>query len=86
MDKPVRKNILIKYRFALPMIILSGIFFLILAWKMDANAGPDEVFRYRVAEWIALNNRLPTGFEDELIIPAWCYSYAFTPYLPSIKS
>lgn len=84
MDKARGKSILIKYKFALPMIILSGIFFLILAWKMDANAGPDEVFRYRVAEWIAVNNRLPTGFEDELIIPAWCYSYAFTPYLPSI--
>ena len=84
MDKQAGKSILIKYKFALPMILLSGIFFLILAWKMDANAGPDELYRYKVAEWIAFNNCLPTGFEDELIIPAWCYSYAFTPYLPSI--
>ena len=84
MDKRTDKFILIKYKFALPMILLSGIMFLILAWKMDATAGPDEVFRYKVAEWIAVNNRLPTGFEEELVNPVWCYSYAFTPYLPSI--
>ena len=84
MDKKADKCILVKYKFALPMILLSGIIFMILAWKMDANAGPDEVFRYKVAEWIAANNRLPTGYEDELVNPVWCYSYAFTPYLPSI--
>ena len=84
MDKKADKCILVKYKFALPMILLSGIIFMILAWKMDANAGPDEVFRYKVAEWIAANNRLPSGYEDELVNPTWCYSYAFTPYLPSI--
>ena len=66
------------------MIIFSGILFLILAWKMDANAGPDEIYRWLVAEWIANNGKLPTGFELDIVNPVWCYSYAFTPYLPSM--
>ena len=51
---------------------------------MDANAGPDEIYRWLVAEWIANNGKLPTGFELDIVNPVWCYSYAFTPYLPSM--
>ena len=80
----VKRSIITKYKLSLPMIIFSGILFLILAWKMDANAGPDEFFRYKVTEWIAAHNALPTGFEEEIIDSRWCFSYAFTPYLPSI--
>ena len=80
----VKRSIITKYKLSLPMIIFSGILFLILAWKMDANAGPDEIYRWLVAEWIANNGKLPTGFELDIVNPVWCYSYAFTPYLPSM--
>ena len=79
-----KRSIITKYKLSLPMIIFSGILFLILAWKMDANAGPDEIYRWLVAEWIANNGKLPTGFELDIVNPVWCYSYAFTPYLPSM--
>ena len=73
-----------KYKLSLPMIILSGILFVILALKMDSQAGPDENMRMLVVNWIAEHNTLPTGFETELINPLWGFSYAFTPYLPSM--
>ena len=79
-----RKCIITKYKFALPMIIFSGILFVLLALKMDTEAGPDENMRMLVVNWIVEHNALPTGFEQELINPLWGYSYAFTPYLPSI--
>ena len=66
------------------MVLLSGLLFLILAWRMDDLCGPDEHWRYILSEWIAVNHKLPTGYEEELQIPIWGYSYAFTPYLPSI--
>ncbi len=79
-----RKCIITKYKFALPMIIFSGILFVLLALKMDTEAGPDENMRMLVVNWIVEHNALPTGFEQELTNPLWGYSYAFTPYLPSI--
>lgn len=66
------------------MIIISGLMFVILALKMDAEAGPDENMRMLVVNWIVQHNSLPTGFEPELINPLWGFSYAFTPYLPSM--
>ena len=78
------KSVITKYKFALPMLILSGICFLILAWKMDGDAGPDEWTRYMITEFIVKYNRLPIGFEDEIINPNWGFSYGFTPYLPSL--
>ncbi len=79
-----KRSIITKYKLSLPMIVFSGIIFLVLAWKMDANAGPDEIYRWLVSEWIAKNGKLPTGFELDIVNPVWCYSYAFTPYLPSM--
>lgn len=78
------KSIITKYKLSLPMIVFSGLIFLLLAAKMDANAGPDEIYRWLVSEWIANNGKLPTGFELDIVNPVWCYSYAFTPYLPSM--
>lgn len=66
------------------MIIFTVVLITVLAWKMDLGMGPDELSRYRIAEWISSHHALPTGFEDELIDPVWCFSYAFTPYLPSM--
>ena len=77
-----RRSIITKYKLSLPMILISGLIFVVLAWHMDANAGPDEVLRYKLVNWIINNNKLPTGFEEEIIDPIWGYSYAFTPYLP----
>ena len=78
------KSIIKRYKFSLPMVLLSGLLFAFLAWKMDASAGPDESMRYLVVDWIIKHNALPTGYEEEIINPMWGFSYAFTPYLPSM--
>ncbi|MBR1796744.1 MAG: DUF2142 domain-containing protein [Clostridiales bacterium] len=77
-----KKSVLVKYKLAIPIIVLVGILITVLAYMMDENAGPDEILRIKVVNWIVENNRLPTGFEEELIDPIWGFSYAFTPYLP----
>lgn len=78
------ESVITKYKLALPMIIIAGIFYAVFAIMMDNNAGPDESMRYLVVDWIVKNNKLPIGYEKEIIIPLWGYSYAFTPYLPSM--
>ncbi len=78
------KSIFTKYKLALPMIIIAGICYAVFAIMMDNNALPDESMRYLVVDWILKNNKLPIGYEKEIIIPLWGYSYAFTPYLPSM--
>lgn len=45
---------------------------------------PDEAMRYQVPQFIYKYGRLPIGYEDEVINEIWGFSYAFSPYLPSI--
>ncbi|MDE6749679.1 MAG: hypothetical protein K2K21_11565 [Lachnospiraceae bacterium] len=45
---------------------------------------PDEVMRYDVSAYILEHHRLPAGSDEEIINELWGFSYAFTPYLPSI--
>jgi len=73
-----------KYKFSLPIMALVGVLYIILAWTMNTNGCPDEPMRTVLTNWIAANGRLPTGYEYEIINPIWGYSYAFTPYLPSM--
>lgn len=73
-----------KYKFCLPIMVLVGVLYIILAWNMNINGCPDEPMRLDLANWIAANGTLPTGYEYEIINPIWGYSYAFTPYLPSM--
>ncbi|MCQ2516077.1 MAG: hypothetical protein MJ094_04360 [Saccharofermentans sp.] len=61
-----------------------GIFISILAWRMDMNGCPDEPMRYALSKWIMENGKLPIGFEEEIVSPIWGFSYAFTPYWPSM--
>lgn len=86
MSTEKQKSIFTKFCFCIPMMILSGILFTLLAWRMDPGTGPDEDMRFAVVNWIAVHSHLPTGFEEEIINPLWGYSYAFTPYLPSMIS
>lgn len=47
---------------------------------------PDEFGRNLLTEWIYKNKKLPTGYEPELFIPGWGFSYASRPYLAAIIS
>lgn len=47
---------------------------------------PDEFSRNLLTEWIYKKKTLPTGYESEIIIPGWGFSYASRPYLAAIIS
>ena len=43
---------------------------------------PDEHMRFPIPLYIAQTLRIPTGFEEELLIPSYGFSYASRPILP----
>ncbi len=67
--------------FVLFAVALSGFY---LAANINMDQCPDEYMRYPLAQWIASNRRLPTGFEEEIVNPIWGTSYGFAPYFPQI--
>lgn len=40
--------------------------------------------RYAVSSYIMEHHSLPVGYDEEIINEIWGFSYAFTPYLPSL--
>jgi hypothetical protein len=50
------------------------------------SMAPDEYMRFEVPLWIYQHNALPRGDLPELLKNPWGFSYAFTPYFPSILS
>ena len=56
------------------------------AYSISIHTAPDEVMRYPVPLFIFDKGYLPLGNEKEIMSEIWGFSYAFTPYLPSIIS
>lgn len=76
-----------KKNFVSTLIILSAfLFYFVMSLLIPIEHCPDEYMRLDIPLWIFKNHRLPVGNETELINPIWGYSYAFSPYLPSILS
>ncbi len=67
------------------LLVLSAFtVYLHVAQTLPSRSAPDEGMRADLTYWICENGRLPIGNEPELINPTWGFSYAFTPYLPSM--
>ncbi len=64
--------------------ILVFLLCLYLASNLSMSYTPDEIMRYRVPYFIFENGHLPFGNELALRDPSWGFSYAYTPYLPSL--
>lgn len=75
-----------RHRFSLNTIFYAAVFFSILAFALLQPFGdpPDEVNRYKVAQFICNHGALPTGEEFEVAIGGYGGSYAFQPILPYI--
>ena len=56
------------------------------ATRLHISQCPDEVGRYLLPRYLYLHGRLPYGWEPEVRIEYWGFSYAFMPYLPAILS
>lgn len=68
-------------------IAIVLLFFLVyfhLATVLPMNQAPDEAMRYDLTKWIYENGQLPIGNEEDIVSPVWGFSYAYTPYLPSM--
>ena len=67
-------------------LFYTAVFFAILAFALLQPFGdpPDEVNRYKVAQFICRYGHLPTGEEFEVAIGGYGGSYAFQPILPYI--
>lgn len=72
------------------IIIFGGIFLclltLFISSGLSIDHAPDEKMRFQLAQWIYKHGRLPVGDEPELINSIWGFSYAYTPYLPTLFS
>lgn len=59
--------------------LINGIFMVL---KQPYGNPPDEHVRFPIPLYIAQNLKIPTGFEEELFIPTYGFSYASRPILP----
>ena len=67
------------------LIILTAFsIYFSLSCFLPIYKAPDEIMRYDVSSYILEHHRLPAGSDEEIINELWGFSYAFTPYLPSI--
>lgn len=68
------------------LFLLASAFFVYmsLACFLPVSKAPDEEMRYDVARFILEHHRLPVGCDAEIRNGVWGFSYAFTPYLPSL--
>lgn len=74
-----------KQRLAQWLIILTVfLIYFSLSCFLPIYKAPDEIMRYDVSAYIAEHHRLPVGSDEEIINELWGFSYAFTPYLPSL--
>lgn len=75
-----------KWQCAVQWFILLAVFLIYfsLSCFLPIIKAPDEVMRYDVARYIFEHHRLPAGYDEEIINELWGFSYAFTPYLPSV--
>lgn len=66
--------------------VLLALLAAVFAARMPSVLCPDETMRYTLGNWMYRNGTLPVGNEPELVANVWGYSYAFTPYLPTMLS
>lgn len=75
-----------KYFSTIEILLILLCFTICLAGALLLPAGqcPDEEGRLLLTGWIVNTGTLPTGNEQEVMIPGWGYSYALYPYLSSM--
>ena len=71
---------------SLEILFYAFLFFLwiVWAWILPFNEGPDEYMRSRIVEYIVEYGKLPTGYQQEIMDYSWGFTYGFRPILPQI--
>lgn len=74
-----------KQRLAQWVIILAAfLIYFSLSCFLPVSKAPDEIMRYDISNYIFEHHSLPVGYDEEIRNGLWGFSYAFTPYLPSM--
>ena len=70
------------------MEILFSLFvfsvWLLWAFILPLNEGPDENMRLQIVEFILEYGKLPTGYQKEIMDYTWGFTYGFRPILPQM--
>lgn len=64
-------------------VFVLGIW-LLWAFILPLNEGPDENMRLQIAQFILDYGKLPTGNQKEIMDYTWGFTYAFRPILPQM--
>ncbi|SFP38091.1 hypothetical protein SAMN04487928_101167 [Butyrivibrio proteoclasticus] len=67
-------------------ILVLIVFFICLSGgiMLSTKYCPDEYARFILTDYIFRTGTLPIGYEQEVMIPGWGFSYALRPYLTSL--
>lgn len=57
---------------------------LLWAFILPLNEGPDENMQLQIAEFILEYGKLPTGYQKEIMDYTWGFTYGFRPILPQM--
>ncbi len=60
------------------------IIWVVWAYILPLNEGPDEHMRAQIVEFIIKYGKLPTGFQPEILDSPWGFTYGFRPILPQM--
>ncbi len=78
------KQKLAKWEYCI-IFLYFALYFIIglsLLYRQPFGDPPDEVNRYLIPQYIAKHGTLPNGYDEEIRIPGYGFSYAFQPILP----
>lgn len=64
--------------------MLSLGLWMLWAYILPFNEGPDEYMRSRIISYIVEYGGLPTGYQQEIMDYSWGFTYAFRPILPQM--
>ena len=63
-------------------ILLYLVISLSMAFKQPFGNPPDETYRYKISYYVYEHHALPNGYDEQIRIPGYGFSYGFQPILP----
>ncbi len=70
--------------FIVILLVFVLAFYGLLAARLPAMEGPDEVMRYDIVRYVAEHGSIPRGDDPAVVNADWGISYAYNPILPHI--
>lgn len=87
-NKDISKSWQLRDKLGVSLILIVAAFlYLTWAYFIDMGNAPDEMMRYQIPQFIFKHDKLPTGYDEEVVYSMGNWSYAFYPqFLGAILS